>query len=1035
MRWEPSDAEQSIPDAFLQQVRQHPDKQAVDGDATAATFAEVEAESNRRAADLLERSGAGPGRTALLFDEGAPLLATILGAQKAGKVAVVLNPDDTPARLREILDDADPELVVTEDAHAGLASSAGVAGGKLMAIGPPEGRQDPGPPEVAVAPRDVAFLIYTSGSTGTPKGVIHTHRSFLHGLGRVSNSLEMSPDDRLPQLTSSAGFAGVTNLFMALLNGATLCPFSVATRGMAGLARWSVEQRLTILGGFPSVTRHVFLTLDGGEVPPVRLVVLGGEAVMPSDHEFCRRLFGPDCVVVHSFGSTETGQLAAYRVSGEVDPDAGPFPVGPPQHDWLDVWLETDGQIVVRSDYLTLGYWRDPEMTAARYSDGPDGRVFRTGDLGRLSPDGLLTVVGRTDLQVKVRGVRVSITKVEEAIAAVPGVTRAVVCPFPTAHGDTTLAAYMTTRPGATLTAAGVREELGGTLPRRELPTAFVFVDSLPFTRQGKIDREQLVKSHPPGPVRGDASPGTPSEIEAALAAIWAPAFGLERVGPHDDFFALGGDSLTAAVIGAGVHDDLGLQLDLRTIVDNPTIARMAEVIERMRSGDGNGARPALVRTPRDEPLPLSFAQERTWRTSQTPEESARYTVAAGIRLRGELDVEALRRSVDYLVRRHEMLRTTFAEHGGRAVQVVHPPAPVDLPLTDVSGAADPEGEASRLLDEVVGAPFDLREGPLFRMRLARTRPGEHVLLRAEHHIITDAWSGSVFFDELGTLYDAFRRGEQPPLPEEPSFQYADFAAWERSWLQPATSHYQAELSWWRETLRDAPPASPRLPFERDAPVADADRSEAVVYWGLEPEVTSGLEQLGREEAATYFMVRLALLAGQLGLETGRDDIVLGTYATGRQLPQTQSMFGWFSNLVTLRLRVDPERTFRELLAHVRARVVDTSAHTDFPYDELAGRLPDHGVPPPAIRLIFNPSNRRPPPIPGLEVEVMRRRYATMPWECSFAPDRGQESSECKTPFDARIHDPAGVREFIGRHQRLAAAVTDGPDRPLAETA
>jgi amino acid adenylation domain-containing protein len=1040
--WTLADVERSIPGAFLEQARLRPSKQAVAGSAAGYTYGELDAASNGHAHRVLDRRGRGPGRTALLLEDDAPLVGATLGVLKAGKTAVVLNPGDPPGRLRQILEDAQPELVLADAEHVELASSAGVSPSDLVTICEEADEPAHDAPDVHVGPADIAFLIYTSGSTGRPKGVMHTHRSFLHLTARLSNHFDLQPDDRLPLLVSSSGFGGAVNVWKALLNGATVCPFLVADKGLAGLAEWAIEQEITILSTFPSLFRPLARTLEGQPPPPVRAVTLGGEPVMPADIDASRRVFGPQCVVSCMLGMTETGPLAHSVVVDGVDPDGGPLPTGP-VNEWIELFLLDDegrpvppgqtGEIAPRAEYLTPGYWRDEALNAARFCDGPSGRLFRTGDLGRLSADGVLTVLGRKDFQVKVRGNRVSLTEVEGAIASLPGVTGAAVCATPTSRGDNRLTAYLTTPPGAGLTPAGVRHGLASTLPEREMPTEFVFVESFPVTPQGKVDRDRLAEiSPPPAPAGGsDVSPRESSDAENRLAAIWARAFEIEGVGPDDDFFALGGDSLTAAVIAAGVHADFGVQLELREFVDNPTVARLTRTIERLDSDSGAEDRPPFVRVSRGGPLPTSFAQERTWRTSQTPEESANYTDALSVRIRGPLDVGVLRRSVDHIARRHEMLRTTFAERDGEPVQVVHPAERVNLPLIDVSSAPDPETEASEALARLARAPFDLRRGPLLRLQLVRTAPEEHHLLWVDHHIITDAWSWRVFFDELRVLYEAFRRDEEAPLPDELPFQYADFAARERSWLRPSTPHYEAELAWWRETLRDAPAASPRLPFARTTSNPDAKPSEGAILWGLEPEVSEGLDRLGREAAATYYMVRLAVLAAQLAIETGSDDLVLGTYATGRRLAQTQGMFGWFSNLVTLRLRLAPDLNFREVLARVRACVTDTTPHTDFPYDELRERLSSDGIVPPEIRLIFNPSDRRPLRISGLELTEGSRSYPAMPWEFTFGPNRRREASGCKVAFDARIHDPAGVREFLGRFQSLAAAVCADPDRPL----
>jgi hypothetical protein len=456
----------------------------------------------------------------------------------------------------------------------------------------------------------------------------------------------------------------------------------------------------------------------------------------------------------------------------------------------------------------------------------------------------------------------------------------------------------------------------------------------------------------------------------------------------------------------------------------------MAAAVEGLQSRDGNGDRAPLVHASRAAPLPMSFAQERTWRTSQTPEQSAGYTDATRIRIRGWLDAALLRRSVDHIARRHEMLRTTFSERDGQPIQRVHSPEPVDLPLVDLSVTPDAEAQSAELLAQMARVPFDLGRGPLLRLQLVRTAPDEHHLLWVDHHIISDAWSWRVFFDELRALYEAFERGEPAPLPDEVPFQYADFAAWERSWLHPSTSHYKAEVAWWRDALGDAP-APPLFPFSRATPCPEAAPSDGVLFWGLSPEVSRGLERLGREAASTYYMVRLAVLAAHLAIETGGHDVVLGTYATGRPLPETQPMLGFFSNVVTLRLRLAPDLTFRQVLARARACVIDTSPHTDFPYELLCEQLRSDGIVPPEIRLIFNPTDLPPLRVSELELTRLRRSYEAMPWGFTLGLDRRREASECGVAFDARIHDPALVRGFLDRFQALAAEVCAHPDRPL----
>jgi hypothetical protein len=473
--------------------------------------------------------------------------------------------------------------------------------------------------------------------------------------------------------------------------------------------------------------------------------------------------------------------------------------------------------------------------------------------------------------------------------------------------------------------------------------------------------------------------------------------------------------------------------MELGAVIDSPTVARMAGVVERLRSQAAAIDRPPLTRASRDGPAPMSFAQERTWRTSQTLEQSAGYTTVLRARIRGPLDVAALRRSIDRIVGRHEVLRTTFGERDRQLIQVVHPPEPIELPVVDLAGAPDAEAQADELLAREGRIAFDLQRAPPLRVRLVRTAPGEHQLFWIDHHMISDAWSRGVFLEELRLLYEAIRRGEPPPLPDDLPVQYRDFAVWERRRWRPSTPHYQAELAWWRSALRDPPPPL-RFPFTRASPCSDAVASDGVIFCEVGPELSRGLARFGRETRATYYMVVLAAFAAQVAIETGRDDLALGTYATGRTLAATQAMIGFFSNPVTLRLRLSPDISFRQVLARVRACVIGTSPHADFPYELLYEGLLADGITPPEINsIVINIPEQATQPIAELKLRLLAGPTRAMPWGFTFAVDRHGGAGACAVQFDARVYDPELVRGFIARFQRLAARVSAHPDRPIGD--
>jgi hypothetical protein len=453
-------------------------------------------------------------------------------------------------------------------------------------------------------------------------------------------------------------------------------------------------------------------------------------------------------------------------------------------------------------------------------------------------------------------------------------------------------------------------------------------------------------------------------------------------------------------------------------------------VIGELQSRTDGNDRPPIEPTPRDKAIPMSYAQERSWRFSQTPEGAAGYTDATTTRIRGHLDIGVFHRAVDQIFRRHEMLRTTFAEHDGRPVQIIHPPTHAELSFVDVSAAADPEGNAAATLTETASQPFDLARGPLVRLAIVKVGPVEHQLQWVDHHIISDGWSLGLFFDELGAIYEAFRRGEPSPLPDEIPLQHADFAVWERRTLRPSNRHFQADLEWWAETLHNAPPPLV-LPFRRTEPEPTAAAEEGAIWWGMMPDVSRALDQQGRDANATWFMVRLAVLAAQLALETDSDDLLLATYTGGRSVAATRAMFGCFSNVVPLRLRISPMLSFSEILTRVRTCVIAMKPHGDFPFELLSSGLAARGIEPPELRLIFNPGTRVHRDFADLEITPLKRTYPAMPWGFTFSPSRPREATNCNVAFDARIHDPAGVRQFIERFQALAVEVAAEPGRVL----
>ncbi len=486
-------------------------------------------------------------------------------------------------------------------------------------------------------------------------------------------------------------------------------------------------------------------------------------------------------------------------------------------------------------------------------------------------------------------------------------------------------------------------------------------------------------------------------------------------------------------MIAARVYDALGIELHLGIFAEHSTLIGLAAVVDQMLLEGIGEVAPPPTRVPRDAPLRLSSSQERIWNNSQTAEDSASSVAARGVRISGPLDPKVLHECMNYIVQRHEILRTTFAVADGQPVQVVHPVTSILLPYIDLADAADAEERASLIYKSEAARPLDLIQGPLIRFSLVRISENEHWLLRVDHHIITDGWSWKVYFRELALLYEAKLRGDAPPLPAYEPLQYADYAAWQRDSLRPDRAAYQEAVGWWRALFARRPPRF-RLPFKRAKSIKGVDPAEGVIVWGINPETSHRLNELARTEGVTYYVIRLAVFIAMLAGESGERDLVIGTYVSNRTRLAFQNMLGSFFNLVTLRLECHLNQTFREWLAVVRERIVETEARADIPYDELRKELQRQGKPLPDITVLFGVSHHHERiRIADLTLTRLDERIEYMPWLFTVNFDEHNEESNCNTVFDAGLYPSNAVRDFTNRFVRLINLASLRPDLSMNE--
>ena len=1036
-KWTLSDTESSLVARFDRVLEKRADALAVGGGASQFTYGALDRLAAGYLAACCERGWPGLGsRAALLMGHGGQQLAAALAILRGGGAVVTLNPNDPPARLSEIREAVAPVVVLTEPRFLERARAAGFDDAAVV-IEPGKG-----PAHVLEVPPDaLAFLICTSGSTGRPKIVMQSHRNMLHNILRYTNGLGVSQSEHIAWLASLSGMQGIVTAWCGLMNGATVCPFPLAERGLVGLADWIESERITLFDALPSILRSFDRVLPVGRtIDGVRLVRLGSEPAFRSDLDTFRRRFATGTVLASVFGSSEAGTMAQMLIAPGREIPGERLPVGTVT-EGIAVALrnETDepvsegetGEIVVYGDHLSPGYWRDARLTAQRFGEDDGGRYYRTGDLARRDENDNLTVIGRTDSLVKVNGYGVQLEEVEAALTQEADVAAAAVTLTLDQRGHTRLIAYVSSRNQVQLSATALRQALREKLAPQAVPHEFSFISELPLNSNGKIDRSRLAdRSGGRAERRRDDSPR--ADIIEVLSGLWATALERDAISVDETFLEMGGDSLTAAVIAADVHDQFGVELGLDEFGEALTVKKMASLIDTSSkpiADAGRGGEVQLRREPQTD-SPLTFAQESMWH--QAPKKGAGFNGAAGFRIRGGLDAGALRRSLDQIVRRHEILRTGFVVRGGQPVAVVHPPSPVDLPIIDLSSDAEPETRALELLATDARTPFDLDGPSLVRLRLVRVHAGEHWLLRTIHHLVSDALSWDIFVSELAALYSAFRSGSASPLPDDLPLQMGDYARWERRTIDRGSPAFEAELDWWQHRLKPRP-AAIALPFLRAEAVNGATDADGIVELVAGRDLAGPLDSCGRNFGATYFMTRLAVFSALVGLETGIREMAIDTYLSLRRRGELRGMFGPLINRSVIRLGFDEAMSLADWLVAVRAEIVELQLHGWIPFDLMLEELRERGVARPVLGTKFQVDEEPSPTrFAGLEVEPLRRDPVA-PWAFMLLVKRTDSGERWRTVFDPKLHDPEGVERFLVRMRTLAAAACAEPRRPLGE--
>jgi amino acid adenylation domain-containing protein/FkbM family methyltransferase len=1005
--------EQCMHELFEEQVARTPEATALVHNDERLSYAELNMRADQLAQHL-RGLGVGPETlVGLLMERSIDMVVAILGILKAGGAYVPLDPSYPRERLRYIIQDSKPVLIVTEDAQVLTTDYTDQNRGSdpdlIRGFDP-------------CHPCNLAYVIYTSGSTGRPKGVAIEHRSavaFIHWAKRVFSAEHLAG---VLASTSICFDLSIFEIFVPLSTGRKIILAAQALE----LPTLPAADEVTLINTVPSAMTEL-VRLHA--VPDsVRVVNLAGE---PLPNALAQSIYEQENIeqVLNLYGPSEDTTYSTWTLveKGSTEAPTIGRPIANTQAYLLDahqqlVPVGVVGELYVGGHGLARGYLNVPDLTAERFipdpfSTEPGGRLYRTGDLARRLPDGHLEFLGRRDHQLKLRGFRIELGEIEAVLKESGMLQDAVVIAREDAVGDVRLVAYVVGCDNTT----PLRDHLKQKLPHYMIPAAFVVLDKLPLSPNGKIDRRALPAPEAPYVENDFVAPR--DQREEMIAGIWAAVLNVDHVGIHQNFFDLGGHSLLATQVIARLNEAFHVDLPLRSLFESPTVAALAERVTH--SSGAHYAQP-IEHVDRAGPLPLSFAQQRLWFLDQLEPGSAAYHVPILIRLTGPLNAGRLEQSIREVVNRHESLRTTFKNVDERPVQVIAPPGSWRLDTIDLSETDEPEREALRHAKLAALLPFDLSNGPLLRATLWHVDTDVHILLLAMHHIVADGWSIGIFVSELSALYNV------APLAELPC-QYADFAQWQRRELTGEA--LATQLDYWKQRLRGPIPPI-ELPSRRVRSITN-EVSAATESMPFTEELTTGLQQLSRQHGVTTFMTLLATFQTLLHRYTGLDDITVGTPVANRTRTETESLIGFFANTLVLRGDASGDPSFDELLTRVRTLTLEAHAHQDVPFELLVEELqPERDLDRTPLFQIMLVMQNTPPPVidlPGVRVEQLELETTAPKFDLVLFLKESAGSLSASWEYNPARFDAETIKGLASHFETLLESAIADPSQRISQ--
>ncbi len=1031
--------EQCIHRLFEAQAERKADSVALIFEGEQLSYEELNSRANQLAHYLIAAGVTQEVLVGIMMNRSVDMIISLLAVLKAGAAYVPLDPSYPSERLAFMLNNSGATVLLTQSISNASLLSERAEPIFIDAEWQQISKYERSNPTSYVLPDNLIYVIYTSGSTGKPKGVQIKHTAVTNFLKSMREQQEFTDQDSLLGVTTLSFDIAALELFLPLTEGATLILASVEdSYDGKRLLNILENYNVSLMQATPA-TWQMLIDSEWSAAKGLK-ILCGGEALNLS---LARKLLDKSAWLFNLYGPTETtiwscicrvapqdklitiGRPIANTQTYVLDAHFQPLPVG------------VNGELFISGHGLARGYLNQPDLTADRFipnpfSSSPGSRMYRSGDIARLLPDSNLLFLGRADHQVKIRGFRIELAEVEAAIRLHHLVSDCAVVSSSSPGPDSTsnrLLAYVVSDIPAHLLSTSLREWLKLKLPDFMLPSLFIPIPGLPLTTNGKLDRKAL----PPPESSGSASQlgfqPARTPVEQQLVSIWSDVLGVASPGINDNFFDLGGHSLLATQLISRLRLVFNLDLDLKLVFDSPTILEQASFIHlRLADADPSRSSPQILAVPRLDPLPLSFAQQRLWFLDQLDPHSFAYNISCAVLLSGQLNLLALRHSINHIIRRHESLRTSFDSLDGKPVQIISQQFDLDIEVVDLSELAESQRQprAVQLAGELGRQGFDLSRLPLLRACVFKLDDLTHILAVTLHHIISDGWSMGLIVKELASLYNAFVDGRQPLLEPLP-IQYGDYAVWQRQWLSGQLLDRQ--LCYWKQQLAGPLPVL-QMPTDRPRPPSQSFKGSSVPL-RLKPELTHQLKAMARREGVTLYMLLLAAFYSLLFRYTSQLDIILGTPVANRALPEVEGLIGFFVNTLAIRVRMEADQPFASLLSMVRQQCLGAYANQDVPFEKLVAELqPERSLShSPLFQVLFAFQQQviRSAPMRGLDLEQVELTSGISKFDLSLSFTEQAHHLEGVLEYSGELFDEQSMWRMMGHLEVLLEAIARNP--------